>query len=342
MQYFITCGIIIKTPNLKRRPTMINIQPFDESYHNEENMKIFYELYKKTFSQDHLLPFSYNDFKNGIESKLQNTFSQITFDPYIYSYIEFYTIFLYFNLNFSLYQETPYLNINPMTSNVKSFYILNYNIGYCRSIDDWKIHYKNVKSTFDFINTNDLKVSQLIKNAMEDIEILNNIAKKYFEITEPEKIADLQNFDDFKSAIFQLKNSNLSKYTQNSIIYNLSYIFKYIQSLRNSRDDLEADIKKLNVKLKKVDKLKDFYLTVSGASMSLISLIIGNLSFVDADISEKHIIIFNISILGSILLFSGLFKLIYTTDDNEKDITFIVCIFIVLVLLFCLFYKLYH
>ena len=229
-----------------------------------------------------------------------------------------------------------------MTSNVKSFYILNYNIGYCRSIDDWKIHYKNVKSTFDFINTNDLKVSQLIKNAMEDIEILNNIAKKYFEITEPEKIADLQNFDDFKSAIFQLKNSNLSKYTQNSIIYNLSYIFKYIQSLRNSRDDLEADIKKLNVKLKKVDKLKDFYLTVSGASMSLISLIIGNLSFVDADISEKHIIIFNISILGSILLFSGLFKLIYTTDDNEKDITFIVCIFIVLVLLFCLFYKLYH
>jgi hypothetical protein len=321
---------------------MINIQPFDESYHNEENMKIFYKLYKKAFSQDHLLPFSYDDFKNGIESKLQNTFSQITFDAYTYNYIEFYTTFLYFNLNFSPYQETPYFNMNPMTSNVRSFYILNYSIGYCRSIDDWKIHYENTKSTFNFIKAKSLKVSQIIENAMKDIEVLNDIAKKYFEITEPEKIADLKNFDSFKSDISRLKNSDFSQYTKNSIIYNASYMLKYIESIKKSRDDLEVDIKKLNIKLKKVDKLKDFYLTVSGASMSLISLTIGNLSLVNASISEKHIIIFNISILGSILLFSGLFKLIYTTDDNEKDITFIVCIFIVFVLLFCLFYKLYH
>ena len=132
-----------------------------------------------------------------------------------------------------------------------------------------------------------------------------------------------------------------------SIRGNIEYLNKYINAMRKEYKDIDDKLKEFD-QLKKDfyelqednKKTKDFYLTVSGAMVALISIISGNISMVQQNIMKYHILLFNASILLAILIFSLLFHSIYNNQENTYPKKMIHIIGVILLTITCfLFYA---
>lgn len=296
-----------------------------------------------------------DDFKEYIYSWLTGTFTHsITngiISPFYYAfyYVELYACFFYFNYYYQSHYNfipvpsySPNYYKNPVISEVPIFYLLDYNIGYYFNKISWKDHCKNVKKTLTFIKENSLVLSEEGKYIENDMEILTGLFHKFMEIINSSNkvtVDELQNFE--KEITEKLENKEYASYTINSLKRNVSYLDKYFLYIIDKNKNIEQNIENLLTKNKNVEeeiktlseenktlseenkKTKDFYLTVSGSVMALISLVTGNISLVNKDIAVQHIFIFNGSILVAILIFSYLFFSLYTKDTKTYPKKFI-------------------
>ena len=95
-----------------------------------------------------------------------------------------------------------------------------------------------------------------------------------------------------------------------------------------------------------MNKLKDFYLTISGVVIGLIALIIGNLELSNKEFSLPYLLIFNISVVQLLLLFFWLFKDIMEKDEkvpnNRKilNIKFLILYIVIIVVQFIYYFIL--
>lgn len=303
-----------------------SVYNFNISYHNIDNIKIFYEFYKMDYERN---PYSNNNFIT--ENEFIERINGYIVMPYIFSIfnwdspIDSYDYYIYSYIYFLLFNKinsSKFSNIDPSTIqylySVKNFnnipvfnyinlYALNYNINDFQNIENWKVHYNNILITLKFIEDNGLKVSVVIKNYKEDLDKLNKIAEKYFDLLNSQHSSN--SFDEYETFIKKnkFKNTEYNSYPINSI-YTPLFLKEYITSFKESVTEIE------NLKIELI-KSKDYYLTVSGAAMALISLVIGNIGFADKCFPLLYTIIFNISILISISIFCYFFRKIYT---NKK------------------------
>ena len=333
-----------------------NILIFNQIYYNEDNKNIIKNLFlKEDINQNDVLLFD-----NALNQRLYTGYN-ISSHYFLDYYIEMYISFLYFNyyyensLNLSpVPVYSPDIAIKEMPHQISllktkvTFYVLNYNIGQFLSIEEWEKHYKNVQSTLDFLDTNNMSVIKQVENLKEDIKILNDFIRKFFEIKKKENCT-MDDFKKFEDELYKIhiKNENY----KNNIIYsikgNIEYLSKYINAMREEYKNIEDRIKDISslkdnfYNLQEENKkTKDFYLTVSGAVMALISIVSGNISMISKSIIIQHIFIFNGSILIAILIFSYLFNSIYNLKENTYPKKLIHCTFIILILIFsCLFYA---
>lgn len=312
-----------------------------------ENIKQFYNMYQKKQKEFQNTPM--NIFQNSIgPSGIQNHIVNIDdFKEYIYSwltgtfthsitngivspfyYVELYACFFYFNYYYQSHYNfipvpsySPNYYKNPVISEVPIFYLLDYNIGYYLNEISWKDHCKNVKKTLTFIKENSLVLSEEGKYIENDMEILTGLFYKFMEIINSGNkvtVDELQNFE--KEITEKLENKEYASYTINSLKRNVSYLDKYFLYIIDKNKNIETEIKIL---IEENKKTKDFYLTVSGSVMALISLITGNISLANKDIAVQHIFIFNGSIIIAILIFSYLFFSLYTKDTKTYPKKFI-------------------
>ena len=312
-----------------------------------ENIKQFYNMYQKKQKEFQNTPM--NIFQNSIgPSGIQNHIVNIDdFKEYIYSwltgtfthsitngivspfyYVELYACFFYFNYYYQSHYNfipvpsySPNYYKNPIISEVPIFYLLDYNIGYYLNEISWKDHCKNVKKTLTFIKENSLVLSEEGKYIENDMEILTGLFYKFMEIINSGNkvtVDELQNFE--KEITEKLENKEYASYTINSLKRNVSYLDKYFLYIIDKNKNIETEIKIL---IEENKKTKDFYLTVSGSVMALISLITGNISLANKDIAVQHIFIFNGSIIIAILIFSYLFFSLYTKDTKTYPKKFI-------------------
>lgn len=312
-----------------------NINNQDPSLnHSEKNIKFFYKLYFENSSTNKI---QYEDFKKkAIYEDNINTLSDMELEFYLLAYKAFWE-FNNFYKNFSFVQPNFFTTDVFIFKQKYShyyhkhfyFYVLNYGIGNFNP-DTWKMHSSNVKETLKFINDNKsfLEIAPSIENLNHDIEILNNFFYKYYYtiLNGNLHIDELDNFSKELESI-DLKNSCYKQNTINSIINNVSYINKHLNILR-------FQLKITDKKTKEIDKIKDFFLITSGAAVTLTSMIVGNLSMSNNNIFSKHIVIFNISILTAILIFSHLFNFIYNKDTETVPNKFYWCFIAVVIFIF--------
>ena len=193
-----------------------------------------------------------------------------------------------------------------------------------------------------------MKVVSQVENLKEDIELLNEIIKEFFKLKDKES-PTMEDFKDFEDKLNKIKLKN--KVYTNNMIYsirgNIEYLNKYINAMRKEYKDIDSKLKEFD-QLKKDfyelqednKKTKDFYLTVSGAMVALISIISGNISMVQQNIMKYHILLFNASILLAILIFSLLFHSIYNNQENTYPKEMIHIIGVILLTITCfLFYA---
>lgn len=312
-----------------------------------ENIKQFYNMYQKKQKEFQNTPM--NIFQNSIDpSGIQNHIVNIDdFKEYIYSwltgtfthsitngivspfyYVELYACFFYFNYYYQSHYNfipvpsySPNYYKNPVISEVPIFYLLDYNIGYYLNEISWKDHCKNVKKTLTFIKENSLVLSEEGKYIENDMEILTGLFYKFMEIINSGNKVTVDELQIFEKEITEkLENKEYASYTINSLKRNVSYLDKYFLYIIDKNKNIETEIKIL---IEENKKTKDFYLTVSGSVMALISLITGNISLANKDIAVQHIFIFNGSIIIAILIFSYLFFSLYTKDTKTYPKKFI-------------------
>ena len=131
-----------------------------------------------------------------------------------------------------------------------------------------------------------------------------------------------------------IKNTKYKNRVFTSVKGNINYLDKYLSTMREEYKNLTSKIDEVVLLKQEISKSKDFYLTVSGSVMALIALFSGNISLIDKDISIKNIIVFNISIITAILIFSYLFHSIYTGDSKEYGKKFVNILYLFLGLSF--------
>lgn len=306
---------------------------FDSKYDNNENKEVIIKLLFEESGEK----LDINNFNDFLFNRIN--YNNTALGTYTISYyIEIYADFLYFNYYYEKllnWAPVPVYSPNVVLTNIYPppslkteviFYALNYNIGQCPSLNDWKKHYNDVKSTLTFLDNNKMKVAIQVTNLKEDVELLNEIIEKFFLIKDKESptMEDFKNFEDKLNKI-ELKNRMYTNNMVYSIKGNVEYLNKYINAMRKEYKDIDNKLKEFDqlkedfYKLQEDNKkTKDFYLTTSGAMIALISIISGNISMVQQNIMKYHILLFNISILLAILIFSLLFHSIYNT--NQKDI----------------------
>ncbi|WP_338955363.1 hypothetical protein LDJ98_06595 [Fusobacterium nucleatum] len=328
---------------------------FNSEYDNNENKEIIKKLLS---NEDGGNMYIYN-FDAYLSQRISTNYTTLT--AYLPSYyIEIYTDFLYFNYYYEKqlnWTPVPVYSPNVVIQNILNqipplkteviFYALNYNIGQFTSLDDWKKHCNDVKSTLAFLDNNKMKVVIQVTNLKEDIELLNEVIEKFFLIKD-KKVPTMEDFKNFEDKLNKIELKN-RVYTNNmiySIKGNIEYLNKYINAMRKEYKDIDNKIKEFS-QLKNdfyelqedSKKTKDFYLTTSGAMVALISIISGNISMVQQNIMKYHILLFNASILSAILIFSILFNAIYNSNQREtyskKLVHIVIVIFsIVICLLF--------
>lgn len=262
-----------------------------------------------------------------------------------------YNLFYNNNLNYpiSIFYSVNYPNRLNYYNFFNSFYILDYEIGKYYNQIVWEQHYQNVKTTVDFIEKNGLSVSDEIENMINDCKIINDVATKYFSVNSDldyKDISNLKKIQEFENLIEEnIKNNEIKNiYEKNNCINSIKTNFYYhhnilkmllnnyhnfeeisqnnknnsvkLQELDNKHSEIET---KLENNINRMEKLKDFYLTVTGASMGLISLIVGGIALVNKDALLSHIALFNLSVISAILIFSTIFHIIYTHDYSKKE-----------------------
>ena len=267
---------------------------------------------------------------------------------YIELYSCFFTFSYYYENHYNLLPAPVYYPVrfkNYFSTDNISFSPLDYNIGYYLNEISWGSHCKNVEMTLNFIKENDLILSKEGKYIKNDMRILTELFHKFMKIINSDNkvtVDELQNFE--KEVTEKLANKEYALYTVNSLKRNVSYSDKYFSYIIDKNKDFEKNLdnlidknNKLEKEIKKVEeikeevnnlseenkKTKDFYLTVSGSVMALISLITGNISLVSKEIAAQHIFIFNGSILTAILIFSYLFFSLYTKDAKTYPKKFV-------------------
>ena len=137
-----------------------------------------------------------------------------------------------------------------------------------------------------------------IKNIYEKNNCINSIKTNFYYHHNILKML-LNNYHNFEEISQNNKNNSVK-----------------LQELDNKHSEIET---KLENNINRMEKLKDFYLTVTGASMGLISLIVGGIALVNKDASLSHIALFNLSVISAILIFSTIFHIIYTHDYSKKE-----------------------
>ena len=329
---------------------------FNPKYDNNENK----EIIKKLLANEDGGRMYLCTFDTFLPQRLY--YNNTTLTTYIPAYyIEIYVDFLYFNYyyeNSLNWNPVPVYSPNVILQNISNeipplktkiiFYTLNYNVGQYSSLNDWEKHYDDVKSTLNFLDNNKMKVVSQVENLKEDIELLNEIIKEFFKLKDKES-PTMEDFKDFEDKLNKIKLKN--KVYTNNMIYsirgNIEYLNKYINAMRKEYKDIDSKLKEFD-QLKKDfyelqednKKTKDFYLTVSGAMVALISIISGNISMVQQNIMKYHILLFNASILLAILIFSLLFHSIYNNQENTYPKEMIHIIGVILLTITCfLFYA---
>lgn len=264
--------------------------------------------------------------------------------------------------------STPSIN----SKNIDYFSILDYEIGKYNQIS-WNQNYQSVEKTINFLKKHNLEVSDEIKNMIYDSDIINDIAIQYYSVNSSLDYRDLKKFKEFE--IFtdkNLVNNDKIKNTQekynciNSIVFNTFYHYNILKTLLNNYhnfDEASEKIKNnsLNVKIlsskieelenksnenyrvlqenrKNTEKLKDFYLTVTGASIGLISLVVGGIASLNKETSLLNIALFDLSVVLAIFIFSITFYTIYTHDylKNKKNNRFLILNIVLSIITACL------
>ena len=335
---------LLKDKNLFFEKEGENIKQFYNMYQKKQKefqntpMNIFQNSIDSSGIQSHIV--NIDDFKEYIYNWLTGTFTHSITNGIVspFYYVELYACFFYFNYYYQSHYNfipvpsySPNYYKNPVISEVPIFYLLDYNIGYYLNEISWKDHCKNVKKTLTFIKENSLVLSEEGKYIENDMEILTGLFHKFMEIINSSNkvtVDELQNFE--KEITERLENKEYASYTISSLKRNVSYLDKYFSYIIDKNKDFEKEIKKVEEIREEINNLneenkktKDFYLTVSGSVMALISLITGNISLVSKEIAVQHIFIFNGSILVAILIFSYLFFSLYTKDTKTYPKKFI-------------------
>ena len=302
----------------------------------EKNIKQFYNMYlknqielSKTSLGNHQISYGQNGqtshqvteeyFKANIYNWLIGNFSfsyeNIVTSPnyYIELYSCFFTFSYYYENHYNLLPAPVYYPVrfkNYFSTDNISFSPLDYNIGYYLNEISWGSHCKNVEMTLNFIKENDLILSKEGKYIKNDMRILTELFHKFMKIINSDNkvtVDELQNFE--KEVTEKLANKEYALYKKNK----LEKEIKKVEEIKEEVNNLSEENK----------KTKDFYLTVSGSVMALISLITGNISLVSKEIAAQHIFIFNGSILTAILIFSYLFFSLYTKDAKTYPKKFV-------------------
>ena len=312
-----------------------------------ENIKQFYNMYLKNQNEISKTPLRNHQFSYGPNGETNHQVNEEYFKENVYNwltgnflfsyenmltspnyYIELYSCFFTFNYYYENHYNLlpspiyyPLSSKNYLGSDNISFFPLDYNIGYYLNEISWEGHCKNVERTLVFIKENNLTLSKEGKYIENDMRILTELFHKFMEIINSGNkvtVDELQNFE--KEITEKLENKEYASYTINSLKRNVSYLDKYFLYIIDKNKNIETEIKIL---IEENKKTKDFYLTVSGSVMALISLITGNISLANKDIAVQHIFIFNGSIIIAILIFSYLFFSLYTKDTKTYPKKFI-------------------
>lgn len=323
--------------------------PFSDSYHNRENIDIFYNLYEKE-KYNNPICINTDKWSQGNDSKdnFINRINYLVTQTYSFtpgawdnptSFFEYYAIlyfkfllFNYYNSFFNNFGQPFYTGysykVNFWYKQI-NFQALNYNTSEFYSHIDWKNHCIQVKETLKFIKENKLKTNLIIECYEEDLIILSLIMEEYFNLLNKKQSSDaFEKYEELVSKI-ELKNMQFSDYPKRSL-YNNTFLKEYISSFNKTFKEVE----KINSEL---TKSKDFYLIVSGAAMTLTSLIIGNIAFADKSFLVEQMLVFNLSILVSILIFYNLFKSTYIKNKNfEYNISFVLIVIFIIILLLLL------
>ena len=317
---------------------------------DEKNLEIFYKMYKDNIFKIFRLPncnfMSYENFKQEILyrlgiSKMANIYpnNQFNSDYSYYNYIDFYICFYnfdtYYSKNFNIFPIPIYTVPIPEIANTAFFCPLDYNIGFYLDQDLWKQHYIKVKETLKFIKKYNINLSFEAETLYEDVETLNKKIEIFFDIINPSYKINMEELKKFEFEVQNgIKNTKYKNRVFTSVKGNINYLDKYLSTMREEYKNLTSKIDEVVLLKQEISKSKDFYLTVSGSVMALIALFSGNISLIDKDISIKNIIVFNISIITAILIFSYLFHSIYTGDSKEYGKKFVNILYLFLGLSF--------
>lgn len=338
---------------------MFNNIQYDSQYHNDENKKKFYDMYKKECiekSESNLK--EEKEFYQLIDSRLNLGYNHNYYNNSynnINNYIELYVAFLNFNSHYERNKQfrvndtrLPY-GINNYQFDIISFQILDYNIGYFENINIWEEHCNNVRKTLKFIEDKELKISEDIKNLNEDMEKLDKLIRDFLSIMSEKKLKKIDKLEN-KMKKLKLKNFNYRIYVVNSITTNPFYLYNFVNNLKNQNIKNNKILKKTQDNYNKakddMNKLKDFYLTISGVVIGLIALIIGNLELSNKKFPLPYLLIFNISVIQLLLLFFWLFKDIMEKDEkvpnNKKipNIKFLILYIVIIVVQFIYYFIL--
>ena len=303
----------------------------------EENLKIFYKMYEDNIfkiirSTAFLVP--YETFRQeilyrlGISKMANNYFinQSNVVDYSYYSYIDFYIAFhsfdSYYSNNFNIFPIPIYTVPIPEIANIISFCPLDYNIGFYLDIGFWVEHYKKVKQSLEFIKKYNINLSFETEMLHEDVEILNEKIILFFDIINPSYKISIEELKKFEFEVQKgIKNIKYKNRVFISIKGNINYLDKYLSSMREEYFTTKID--EIALLKQEINKSKDFYLTVSGSVMALLALFSGNITLVSNETTIKNIIIFNVSIIIAILIFSYLFHSIYTENSKEYGKKFV-------------------
>lgn len=306
---------------------------------NEKNIKIFFELLKeecKRKNKDYVIFFIPESRRTKYSRSIQDKIAYKIFASYVVDSIElnaskpgitlevlsFVRDFLNLyrfdkaykenkvdNLKFEDFEE-PYFSYSP-TFKDNIFYKFDYRLGNYTTLSSWNEIYDKFKKTLNFIETNKFIVSEEVKNLKIDLEILNKFYPKYIKILDLKKNITVKNLKEFESELEKIEFKNL--YYTNSFKNSIKYNSEYISLQQNAIMAAYIDIDK---KIKRSEKTGSFYIGISGGTIALASLIIGNLSLTNANISKEHLIIYNFSILTFIFIFCYFLNLIYNNDEK--------------------------
>ena len=167
---------------------------------------------------------------------------------------------------------------------------------------------------------------------MEEIDKFSELYFNYQNL-KAENINEVSNFKEKLNDI-KLKNTFFKYNLLNSIKYNVGYISQNFDILlidykkeKNKIEKIENDVKEIEQRIENkmremeqnIKKERETYLTVTGSAIGLISLISTNVSSIAKEISLEHILLFNITILSALLVFSKLYEKIYTHNYLEKN-----------------------